>query len=112
MFEEAMEVIKLAWTQERFSYTGKHYSFPPVGIPDRGSLVTELTLVPRPTREIEIYQPITSPDTMTYAPAVKGTRASTGSSRRRRSSASGTTMRRSRLRPAARSLRVRIARSC
>ncbi len=69
-FEEAMEVIKLAWTQERFSYTGKHYSFPPVGIPDRGSLVTELTLVPRPTREIEIYQPITSPDTMTYAPAV------------------------------------------
>jgi alkanesulfonate monooxygenase SsuD/methylene tetrahydromethanopterin reductase-like flavin-dependent oxidoreductase (luciferase family) len=69
-FEEAMEVIKLAWTQERFSYTGKHYSFPPVGIPDRGSLVTELTLVPRPTREIEIYQPITSPDTMAYAPAV------------------------------------------
>ena len=70
VFEEAMEVIKLAWTQERFSYTGKHYSFPPVGIPDRGSLVTELTLVPRPTREVEIYQPITSPDTMTYAPAV------------------------------------------
>ena len=69
-FEEAMEIIKLAWTQERFSYTGKHYNFPPVGIPDRGSLVTELTLVPRPTREIEIYQPITSPDTMTYAPAV------------------------------------------
>ena len=26
--------------------------------------------MPRPTREIEIYQPITSPDTMTYAPAV------------------------------------------
>ncbi len=70
MFEEAMDVIKLAWSQERFSFTGKHYNFPPVGIPDRGSTVTELTLVPRPAGEIEIYQPITSPDTMIYAPAV------------------------------------------
>jgi alkanesulfonate monooxygenase SsuD/methylene tetrahydromethanopterin reductase-like flavin-dependent oxidoreductase (luciferase family) len=69
MFEEAMEVIKLAWSQERFSFTGKHYSFPPTGIPDRGATVTELTLVPRPAREVEIYQPITSPDTMAYAPA-------------------------------------------
>jgi alkanesulfonate monooxygenase SsuD/methylene tetrahydromethanopterin reductase-like flavin-dependent oxidoreductase (luciferase family) len=32
--------------------------------------VTELTLVPRPAREVEIFQPITSPDTMAYAPAV------------------------------------------
>lgn len=69
-FEEAMEVIKLAWGNERFSFTGKHFSFPPVGIPDRGSVVTELTLVPRPMREVEIYQPITSPDTAAYAPAV------------------------------------------
>jgi alkanesulfonate monooxygenase SsuD/methylene tetrahydromethanopterin reductase-like flavin-dependent oxidoreductase (luciferase family) len=68
-FEEAMEVIKLAWTRERFSYSGKHFNFPPVGIPDRGATVTDLTLIPRPTREIEIFQPITSPDTMTYAPA-------------------------------------------
>jgi len=69
MFEEAMEVIKLAWGSERFSYTGKHYSFPPTGIPDRGATVTELTLVPRPAREVEVFQPITSPDTMAYAPA-------------------------------------------
>ncbi|HEV7762785.1 MAG TPA: LLM class flavin-dependent oxidoreductase [Acidimicrobiales bacterium] len=68
-FEEAMEVIKLAWGRERFSYSGKHFSFPPVGIPDRGATVSELTLVPRPTRDIEIFQPITSPDTMAYAPA-------------------------------------------
>jgi alkanesulfonate monooxygenase SsuD/methylene tetrahydromethanopterin reductase-like flavin-dependent oxidoreductase (luciferase family) len=68
-FEEAMEVIKLAWSQERFSYSGKHYNFPPLGIPDRGATVTDLSLVPRPTREVEIYQPITSPDTMAYAPA-------------------------------------------
>lgn len=69
MFEEAMEVIRMAFSQERFSFTGKHYQFPPLGIPDRGAFVTDLTLVPRPTREIEIYQPITSPDTMAYAPA-------------------------------------------
>ena len=69
MFEEAMEVITLALTQERFSFTGKHYQFPPLGIPDRGAFVSELTLVPRPTREVEIYQAITSPETMAYAPA-------------------------------------------
>jgi alkanesulfonate monooxygenase SsuD/methylene tetrahydromethanopterin reductase-like flavin-dependent oxidoreductase (luciferase family) len=32
--------------------------------------VTELTLVPRPAHDVEIYQPITSPDTLEYAPAV------------------------------------------
>lgn len=69
MFEEAMEVIKAAWSHERFAFDGKHYSFPPVGIPDRGATVTELTLIPRLQREVEIFQPITSPDTMTYAPA-------------------------------------------
>jgi alkanesulfonate monooxygenase SsuD/methylene tetrahydromethanopterin reductase-like flavin-dependent oxidoreductase (luciferase family) len=65
-FEEAMEVIKLAWSQERFSYHGKHLVYPPPGIPDRGAEVSELTLVPRPTRPVEIYQPVGSPRTMTY----------------------------------------------
>jgi alkanesulfonate monooxygenase SsuD/methylene tetrahydromethanopterin reductase-like flavin-dependent oxidoreductase (luciferase family) len=65
-FEEAMEVIKLAWTQETFSFHGKHFTFPPEGIPDRGSTVQELTLIPRPTREIEIFQPVGSPRTLTY----------------------------------------------
>ena len=69
VFEEGMEVIRLAFSKERFSYTGKHFALPPAGIPDRGATVTDLTLVPRPLREIEIYQPITSPDTMAYAPA-------------------------------------------
>ena len=63
MFEEAMEVIKLAWTQERFSYTGKHYSFPPSASPTvaRSSPSSRSSLVrrarsrstnrsPRPTR--------------------------------------------------------------
>lgn len=65
-FEEAMEVIKTAWTQERFSHQGKHFSYPLAGIPDRGREVRELTLVPRPTRPVEIYQPVSSPRTLTY----------------------------------------------
>jgi alkanesulfonate monooxygenase SsuD/methylene tetrahydromethanopterin reductase-like flavin-dependent oxidoreductase (luciferase family) len=65
-FEEAMEVIELAWTQEKFSYHGKHFTYPPPGIPDRGRDVETLTLIPRPTREIEIYQPVGSPRTLTY----------------------------------------------
>jgi alkanesulfonate monooxygenase SsuD/methylene tetrahydromethanopterin reductase-like flavin-dependent oxidoreductase (luciferase family) len=65
-FEEAMEVIQLAWTQERFSFHGEHYTYPPPGIPDRGQGVHDLTLVPRPTRPIEIYQPVSSPRTMSY----------------------------------------------
>ena len=48
VFEEAMDVIRLALANERFSYHGTHYEFPLPGIPDRGSTVQELTLVPRP----------------------------------------------------------------
>ena len=51
VFEESMEIIKLAWNNERFSFRGKHFTLPPDGIPDRGGFVTELTLVPRPTRQ-------------------------------------------------------------
>jgi alkanesulfonate monooxygenase SsuD/methylene tetrahydromethanopterin reductase-like flavin-dependent oxidoreductase (luciferase family) len=65
-FEEAMEVIQLAWTQERFAYAGQHHVYPPPGIPDRGRTVSELTLVPRPTRPIEIFQPVSSPRTLSY----------------------------------------------
>jgi len=67
-FEEAMEVIKLAWYNERFAYRGKHFVYPSDGIPDRGSMVNELTLIPRPERKIDIYQPVTSPETIEYVP--------------------------------------------
>jgi len=50
VFEESMEVIKTAWTNERFSYRGKHFVFPPDDIPDRGKYVDDLTLIPRPLR--------------------------------------------------------------
>jgi alkanesulfonate monooxygenase SsuD/methylene tetrahydromethanopterin reductase-like flavin-dependent oxidoreductase (luciferase family) len=65
-FEEAMEIIRLAWAQERFSFHGKHYDLPPAGIPDRGRDVEELTLVPRPQRDVEIFQPVGSPRTTSY----------------------------------------------
>ena len=67
IFEESMQIIRLAWENERFSFSGKHFTFPPPGIPDRGSTVTELTLVPRPmSPTIEIYQPVGSPATLEY----------------------------------------------
>ena len=69
VFEEAMAVVKLAFENERFSFSGKHLVVPPPGIPDRGRTVTELTLVPPPLGPVPIYQPITSPDTLRYAAA-------------------------------------------
>jgi alkanesulfonate monooxygenase SsuD/methylene tetrahydromethanopterin reductase-like flavin-dependent oxidoreductase (luciferase family) len=71
IFEEGVEVIKAAWAEERFSYSGKHFTFPPPGIPDRGATVTHLTLVPRPVHTpVEIFQPVTSPLTLAYAARV------------------------------------------
>ncbi len=67
VFEEAMQVIRLAWKNERFNFSGKHFTFPPTGIPDRGATVTDLTLVPRPKSDsIDIYQPVGSPATLEY----------------------------------------------
>jgi alkanesulfonate monooxygenase SsuD/methylene tetrahydromethanopterin reductase-like flavin-dependent oxidoreductase (luciferase family) len=66
MFEEAMDIIRAAWGQETFSYSGKHFTFPPPGIPDRGRTVTQLTLIPRPVHPIEIFQPVSSPTTLNY----------------------------------------------
>jgi alkanesulfonate monooxygenase SsuD/methylene tetrahydromethanopterin reductase-like flavin-dependent oxidoreductase (luciferase family) len=67
-FEESMEVIKTAWANERFSFRGKHFVFPPDDVPDRGSYVNDLTLIPRPTRRVDVYQPVTSPETIEYVP--------------------------------------------
>ncbi|MBI4883006.1 MAG: LLM class flavin-dependent oxidoreductase [Actinobacteria bacterium] len=69
-FEESMEVVRLALAEERFSYSGKYFQFPAPGIPDRGTTVTELTLVPRPIYPYEIWQPVTSPPTIEYVPVV------------------------------------------
>lgn len=68
IFEESLEIIKRAWTNERFSFRGEHFTLPADDIPDRGSNVDDLTLVPRPERPIDIYQPVTSPETIEYVP--------------------------------------------
>ena len=70
VFEEAMDIIRLALANERFSYHGKHFELPVPGIPDRGSTVQELTLVPRPRHPYEIWQAVTSPPTLEYVPVV------------------------------------------
>jgi alkanesulfonate monooxygenase SsuD/methylene tetrahydromethanopterin reductase-like flavin-dependent oxidoreductase (luciferase family) len=71
IFEESMEIIKAAWWNERFSFSGKHFVLPPPGIPDRGSFVSDLTLIPKPVAPIPIYQPVGSPDTLEYAPRAR-----------------------------------------
>ena len=68
IFEESMEIIKLAWYQEQFSYRGKHLVLPPDDVPDRGTMVDTLTLIPKPLRKVDIYQPVTSPETIEYVP--------------------------------------------
>ena len=68
VFEESMEIIKRAWNNERFSFRGKHFVLPAEGIPDRGSNVADLTLIPRPQRPVDIFQPVTSPETIEYVP--------------------------------------------
>ena len=68
MFDEAVAAIQLAFDNESFSFSGKHFSFPPPGIPDRGGWVKELTLIPRPNHPVEWWQAITSPPTLQAAP--------------------------------------------
>jgi alkanesulfonate monooxygenase SsuD/methylene tetrahydromethanopterin reductase-like flavin-dependent oxidoreductase (luciferase family) len=68
VFDEAMDVIRLALDNEMFSFSGRHFTYPPPGIPDRGGTVQELTLVPRPLYPYEIWQAVTSPPTLDYVP--------------------------------------------
>jgi alkanesulfonate monooxygenase SsuD/methylene tetrahydromethanopterin reductase-like flavin-dependent oxidoreductase (luciferase family) len=68
MFDEAVEVMRLAFDHESFSFSGKHYTFPPHGIPDRGGFVSQLTLIPRPRHPVEWWQAVTSPPTLEAAP--------------------------------------------
>ncbi len=69
-FEEAMEIVRRALSQERFSFQGKFFQIPVPGIPDRGSTVQDITLIPRPIYPYEIWQAVTSPPTLDYVPVV------------------------------------------
>jgi alkanesulfonate monooxygenase SsuD/methylene tetrahydromethanopterin reductase-like flavin-dependent oxidoreductase (luciferase family) len=68
VFEESMAIVRAALDNERFSFTGKHFEIPRPGIPDRGDTVRDLTLIPRPLYPYEIWQAVTSPPTLDYAP--------------------------------------------
>ena len=65
LFAEVLEVIRRAWTEEFFSYSGKHFEYPYPGVsfphpmstplpentdPDTGD-ITALALVPRPLQD-------------------------------------------------------------
>ena len=69
-FEEAMEIVRTALAKDRFSFSGKYFQLPVPGIPDRGSTVSELTVIPRPMFPFEIWQAVTSPPTVEYVPVV------------------------------------------
>jgi len=59
VFEEQIAVILKALREPSFSHQGKHYNLPP-RVPYRGYELQELTLVPRPTHPVEVWQPIVS----------------------------------------------------
>ena len=60
LFEEQVEVILKAFTQESFSHQGKHFQIPAL-VPYRGYQLEKLSLVPRPTHQpVEIWQPLVS----------------------------------------------------
>ena len=60
LFEEQVEIIIKAWTEDSFSHHGTHYEIPAEGL-HRGKELREITLVPRPlTRPVEFWQPIAS----------------------------------------------------
>lgn len=86
LFAESLEVIRRAWTQEFFSYSGKHFEYPYPGVsfphpmsaprsentdPETGNL-TALALVPRPLQDPHppIWQVVdTSPSIVSAAEA-------------------------------------------
>ena len=60
LFEEQVEVLVKAFSQESFSHQGKHYKFP-ADVPYRGYQLEQISLVPRPmSQPVEIWQPLVS----------------------------------------------------
>ena len=59
LFEEQVEVILKAFNQEFSSHEGKHYKIP-AKVPYRGYELEKISLVPRPTHPVEIWQPLVS----------------------------------------------------
>lgn len=68
IFAESIAIIKAALDSDEFSHQGEFFQLPPPGIPDRGSTVKTLSLVPRPLYPYEMWQAITSPPTLEAVP--------------------------------------------
>jgi alkanesulfonate monooxygenase SsuD/methylene tetrahydromethanopterin reductase-like flavin-dependent oxidoreductase (luciferase family) len=66
LYEEQMEIIMKAFTEESFSHQGKHYTLP-AQVPFRGYTPEKISLVPRPlNRPVEIWQAIASGKSIPY----------------------------------------------
>ncbi len=59
LFEEQVEIVFKAWGEQSFSHRGRHYDLP-ARVVNRRSELEEITLVPRPKKLIECWQPIFS----------------------------------------------------
>ena len=60
LFEEQVEVMVKAFSQDSFSHQGKHYTIP-APVPYRGYTLEKLSLVPRPVSQpVDIWQPLVS----------------------------------------------------
>jgi alkanesulfonate monooxygenase SsuD/methylene tetrahydromethanopterin reductase-like flavin-dependent oxidoreductase (luciferase family) len=60
LFEEQVEVLVKAFSEDSFSHEGKHYKFP-ASVPYRGYQLEKISLVPRPiSQPVEIWQPLVS----------------------------------------------------
>jgi alkanesulfonate monooxygenase SsuD/methylene tetrahydromethanopterin reductase-like flavin-dependent oxidoreductase (luciferase family) len=71
LFEEQMTLLKLAWSSDEFSYQSDRYTVPAPGFLNTGNPATgrpwdKVTLVPRPARQIPIYQAVVSEPTFHY----------------------------------------------
>ena len=71
LFEEQMTLLKLAWSSDEFSYQSDRYTVPAPGFLNTGNPATgrpwdKVTLVPRPVRQIPIYQAVVSEPTFHY----------------------------------------------
>jgi alkanesulfonate monooxygenase SsuD/methylene tetrahydromethanopterin reductase-like flavin-dependent oxidoreductase (luciferase family) len=69
LFEEQMQIMRLAWEEPEFCFHGKHYNIPPAGIlntgnPETGKPWDLISLVPQPKNPIQIYQACNSDETL------------------------------------------------
>lgn len=72
LFEEQMTLLKQAWSSDEFSYQSNRYTVPAPGFLNTGNPATgrpwdKVTLVPRPVRQIPIYQAVISEPTYHFA---------------------------------------------